>query len=59
MTQQGARALQNALASARMEGLPVTAQTEQDCIRYLEGRVDTDALVREILARRHRINQRG
>lgn len=49
MTIRREQALRNALASSRMEGLPVSKQTEQDCIRYLEGRVDTATLVREIL----------
>lgn len=51
MTEKREQALRNALASSRMEGLPVTKQTEADCIRYLEGRVDTATLVKEILQR--------
>ena len=44
-------ALQNALASVRMEGLPVTKQTEADCLRLLSGEISVDELVREITAR--------
>ena len=43
--------LQNALASSRMEGFPVTKQTENDCVRLLNGEVSVDELVREIMAR--------
>ena len=52
MTIKREQALRKALASSRMEGLPVSKQTEQDCVRYLEGKVDTATLVREILQRR-------
>lgn len=55
MTIRREQALRNALASSRMEGLPVSKQTEQDCIRYLEGRVDTATLVREILEKQKRV----
>lgn len=41
------------MASARMEGLTVSKQTERDCWRYLEGKIDTDTLVREALKRYH------
>lgn len=44
-------ALHSALASTRMEGFPVTAQTELDCIRLLNGDVSVDELVKEIMAR--------
>ena len=44
-------ALRSALASSKMEGLPVTAQTEQDCIRLLEGKISISAMVEEILRR--------
>ena len=43
--------LRNALASSRMEGFPVTKQTENDCVRLLNGEVSVDELVREIMAR--------
>ena len=51
MTAKRERALRNAIASARMEGLPVSKQTERDCVRYLEGKLDTVALVQEVLNR--------
>lgn len=53
MTAKREQALRNAVASARMEGLTVSKQTEQDCRRYLEGKIDTDTLVREALKRYH------
>ncbi len=53
MTARREQALRNAMASARMEGLTVSKQTEQDCRRYLEGKIDTDTLVREALKRYH------
>ena len=43
--------LRNALASSRMEGFPVTKQTENDCVRLLSGEISVDELVREIMAR--------
>ena len=48
MTTKREQAMRNAVASARMEGLPVSKQTERDCVRYLEGRIDTATLVQEI-----------
>ena len=51
MNEREYQALQSALASARMEGLPVTEQTEQDCIRLMRGEVTVEELVKEILAR--------
>ena len=51
MTAKRERALRNAIASARMEGLSISKQTEQDCVRYLEGKLDTAALVQEALNR--------
>ena len=51
MTAKRERALRNAVASAQMEGLSVSKQTEQDCMRYLEGKLDTAALVQEVLKR--------
>lgn len=59
MTIKREHALHNALASSRMEGLPVSKQTEQDCLRYLEGRVDTATLVREVLQRQRQASARG
>ena len=51
MTAKREQALKNAVASARMEGLPVSVQTQRDCERYLEGKIDTETLVRETLKR--------
>ena len=53
MTAKYERALRSAVASARIEGLDVSRQTEQDCRRYLEGKMDTDTLIREALRRYH------
>lgn len=44
-------ALQNALASARIEGFLVDRQTEEDCIRLLAGDVSIERIVQEILSR--------
>lgn len=46
------KALENALASSRMEGYAVTEQTRRDCRRLLNGEVDAQTLAQEILARR-------
>ena len=46
------RALRDALASSRMEGYTITAQTEQDCARLLRGEISVAALVQEIVTRR-------
>lgn len=51
MSGKGSRALQDALASTRMEGFEVTKQTEQDCLRLMNGEISVSELVREILAR--------
>ena len=51
MTTKREQAMRNAVASARMEGLPVSKQTVRDCVRDLEGRFDTATLVQEILNR--------
>ena len=45
------RALEIALASARMEGFSVTKQTEKDCMRLLTGKVSVADLVQEIMSR--------
>lgn len=50
------QALENALASSRMEGYEVTEQTRIDC-RLMGGKVDARTLAAEILARRRA--QRG
>ena len=51
MSEREYNALQSALASVRMEGFPVTRQTEADCVRLLNGEISVDELVREIMAR--------
>ena len=53
MTVKREQALRNAVASAQMEGLPVSAQTKKDCESYLNGKIDTETLVREALKRYH------
>ena len=45
------RALENALASVQMEGLPVSAQTRDDCVRLLNGELTVSEIVEEILKR--------
>ena len=44
-------ALHCALASTRIEGLPVTEQTRKDCERLLDGKVSIEDLAQEILER--------
>ena len=51
MSEREYDSLQSALASARMEGLPVTHQTEQDCLRVLSGEISIAELIQEMLAR--------
>lgn len=51
MSEREYKALHSALASARMEGFCVTEQTENDCIRLMNGEVSVSELVREILSR--------
>ena len=51
MSEREYEALRSALASARMEGLPVNEQTESDCARLVNGEVSVAELVKEILAR--------
>ena len=46
------QALENALASSRIEGYEVTEQTRIDCCRLMDGKVDARTLAAEILARR-------
>ena len=50
------QALENALASSRIEGYEVTEQTRADCRRLMDGK-DARTLAAEILARRRA--QRG
>ena len=51
MSEQERTELNNALASARMEGFEVTEQTERDCVRLLKGEISAADLVSEILGR--------
>lgn len=51
MSNQEHEALRNALASARMEGLPITEEIEKDCARLMNGEVTVAELVKEILTR--------
>ena len=51
MSKKEHRALNDALASVRMEGFPITKETEADCLRLLHGEITVDNLVREIMAR--------
>lgn len=51
MSEREKLALQEALMSAKMEGLPVTEQTVRDSERLLQGEVSAGTLVREITAR--------
>lgn len=43
------QALNNAFASARMEGYNVTPDTESDCKRLLSGKIKTSELVAELV----------
>lgn len=45
------RALENSLASVKMEGFPVTEHTMQDCIRLFNGDITIPELVEEITNR--------
>lgn len=51
MSEREYEALRSALASARMEGLPVTKETERDCKRLLNKEISVEDLVKEILNR--------
>lgn len=51
MNEKQRKDLANALASSRIEGLPVTKQTEMDCIRLLNGEISVENMVKEILNR--------
>ena len=51
MSEREYEALRSALASAQMEGFRVTAQTERDCVRLMNGEVSVADLVKEILLR--------
>ena len=51
MSEREYEALRSALASVRMEGFPVTEQTERDCRRLLNGEVSVADMVKEIMRR--------
>lgn len=51
--------LENALASSRIEGFPVTEQTRTDCRRFMEGEVDARTFAAEILERRKATREQG
>ena len=51
--------LENALASSRIKGFPVTEQTRMDCRRFMEGEVDARTLAAEILERRKATREQG
>lgn len=51
MSQKEKFALHEALVSAGMEGFEITEQTEQDCIRLMNGEISISQMVAEILAR--------
>lgn len=53
------QALENALASSRIEGFPVTEQTRWDGRRFMEGEVDARTLAAEILERRKATQEQG
>lgn len=53
------QALENALASSRIEGFPVTEQTRMDCRRFMEGEADARTLAAEILERRKATREQG
>ena len=44
-------ALENALASTKIEGFAVTERTRQDCLRLLAGEITATDLVREVMER--------
>ena len=51
MSEREYEALRSALASTRMEGFPVTEQTENDCLRLLKGEISIADIVKEIMSR--------
>lgn len=57
MTVKRERAIRNAIASARMEGLPVSTRTQQECVRFLDGKLDAASFVQEILKQRNELAQ--
>ena len=44
-------ALENALASAKMEGFVVTEKTRQDCLRLMSGDISVADFVWEVIER--------
>lgn len=48
------QALKSALASSAMEGFPVTPEVTRNCQRLLNGEVNVDSLVKEILSKRQK-----
>ena len=51
-------ALENALASAKMEGFTVTEKTRQDCLRLIGGETSVADLVREVRERTDKRDKR-
>ena len=51
MSEREYQNLRSALASTQMEGFFVNSQTENDCLRLLNGEVSVADLVKEIMAR--------
>ena len=51
MSEREYESLRCALASTRMEGFNVTAQTEKDCMRLMNGDISVADLVKEIMSR--------
>lgn len=48
------KAIQGALASTRMEGLPVTADIERNVRRILSGEITVEQRIQEIRETRHK-----
>lgn len=48
------QAIQGALASTRMEGLPVTAAIERNVRRILNGEITVEQRIQEIREKRHK-----
>ena len=51
MSEREYETLRSALASTRMEGFNITAQTEKDCLSLMNGEVTVAELVKEIMSR--------
>lgn len=52
MSEKEYTALRNALASTQMEGYEITKQTEQNCVRLLEGEISITELAKEIMVKK-------